>query len=54
MKGIVTVSNNYLGTSIINGLPTGSYPFLLSGTNDISINSENGKYTITGSTLYID
>ena len=52
--GIVTVSNNYSGTSIVNALPTGSYSFTLSGTNDITVDTSNGKYTITGNTLYID
>lgn len=51
----LTVNNNYIGTSIINkGLPTGSYSFSLSGIDDININSQNAKYTITENTLYID
>lgn len=50
----VTVNNNYVGASIINALPTGTYPISLSGTNEININSQNGHYTITGNTLYID
>jgi hypothetical protein len=50
----VTVNNNYAGTSIINGLATGTYPISFSGTNEISVNSQNGHYTITGNTLYID
>ncbi len=50
----LNVTNNYVGTSIVNGLPTGNYPILLSGTNDININSQNAKYTITENKLYID
>jgi hypothetical protein len=50
----LNVTNNYVGTSIANGLPTGNYPFLLAGTNDININSQKAKYTITENKLYID
>ena len=54
-NNLVTVNNNYVGTLLTyTGLLTGSYPFLLSGTNDININSQNAKYTITDNTLYID
>ena len=54
-NNLVTVNNNYVGTLLTyTGLLTGSYPFLLSGTNDININSQNAKYTITENTLYID
>ena len=35
----LTVNNNYIGTNPVKGLPTGNYPFSLSGTNSININS---------------
>lgn len=50
----LTVNNNYVGTAPVKGLPTGSYPFTLSGTSGININSSGGSYSITGNTMFID
>jgi hypothetical protein len=54
-NNVLTVNNNAVGTSIVNkGLLTGSYPFSISGIDEININSLKSKFTITENTLFID
>ena len=53
-SNVLSVNNNYVGTAPISGLATGSYPFSISGSNQININSQGGGYTINNNQLIID
>ena len=53
-SNVLSVINNYAGTAPISGLATGSYPFTISGSNQININSQGGGYTINNNQLIID
>lgn len=52
--GILTVTNNQIGTSIAQALANGTYVFSTFGENGIKINTEDATFSITGGTLLID
>lgn len=54
-NNVLTVNNNAIATPITNkGLLTGSYPFTISGTDEIKINLLKAKFKITENKLFID
>lgn len=53
-SNVLMVTNNYAGTAPISGLATGSYPFAISGSNQLTINLQAGAYSINNNQLIID